>query len=408
VINEENTYREYTIAAQAGHAKLTVELYDLSADLDLYVSEGQSVLSNNKLECVSEEYDTTKEKCMLTNKANVTWYIMVYAYEGGSYSLKATLRGTDNTNDDTSTNTSTSTGTSVSTARLVNISTRAFVGDGMHNEIAGFAVSGNDTKKLVVRATGQGLLAAGVPTGLDAQINLVTYPARTLVSSNANWRAGGNVPLLMSMGVAPGHTSDAADLLDVSPGAYTAEVSPEGDSGIGLIEVFEAPDASGDSRLSNISTRAFVGSGLRNLIAGFAIEGEGTLKLVLRALGQGLAAAGVATNLDARIQVYTYPDRQLIAENDSWGNDSNASELQNLNLNPPHGMDAALIMELGAGAYTVEVVPLATTGIGLIEVFEAPVIESPARRAWRDDVTDETSDSATSFEVKKRKPGFPF
>ncbi len=244
-------------------------------------------------------------------------------------------------------------------ARLTNISTRAFVGTGLQNEIAGFAVSGTGTKNLVVRATGQGLVAAGVPTSLNAQFSLVTYPARNLVTNNISWGSSNNAAQLQSLNLAPSHNTDAADLLNLSTGAYTAEVSPEGASGIGLIEVFESPNATGDSRLSNISTRAFVGSGLQNLIAGFAIEGDGNLKLVMRSLGQGLAAAGVATSLDARIQVYTYPDRQLLAENDSWGSGSSASELQSLNLNPPHSSDAALIMALPKGAYTVEVVALA-------------------------------------------------
>jgi uncharacterized protein YkwD len=367
------TYQEYTITAQANQTELSIDLYNLSADLDLYVKKGQSVLSSSELDCISEAFGTTAENCTLENNTDTTWYIMVLAYEAGSYSLKASL--------------SDATNTSTSTARLVNISTRAFVGEGMENKIAGFAVSGTGTKKLVVRSIGQGLGAAGVDTKLNAQFNVVTFPARNAVSNNSSWGTGRNATLLQSLNLAPGHSSDAADVLDFSAGAYTTEVSPEspaclispclpGDSGIGLIEVFEAPNASSDSRLSNISTRAFVGSGLQNLIAGFAIAGEGKLKLVLRSLGQGLAAAGVATNLDARIQLYTYPDRQLLATNDSWGSGSSASELQSLNLAPPHSTDAALIIELAKGAYTVEVVPLSTTGIGLIEVFEAPTTSS--------------------------------
>jgi hypothetical protein len=296
-----------------------------------------------------------------------------YTFQGWSGGgCSGTGSCTVNMSVDTNVTATFSTTSSSNSARLTNISTRPFVGNGLQNLITGFVITGTGTKNLVVRAKGQGLLAAGVPTSLDAQVNLVTYPARSFVTKNTSWGAGSQASQLQSLGLAPEHSTDAADLLDLPAGAYTAEVSPEGASGIGLIEVFESPNATGDSRLSNISTRAFVGSGLQNLIAGFAIEGDGKLKLVLRALGQGLVSAGVATNLDARIQVYTYPDRKLIASNDSWGSGSSASELQSLNLAPPHSSDAALIMELGAGAYTVEVVPVSTTGIGLIEVFEAP------------------------------------
>ena len=76
------------------------------------------------------------------------------------------------------------------------------------------------------------------------------------------------------------------------------------------------------------------------------------------------------TELNPRIQVYTYPSRNLIADNDDWTSGSSATELINRGLNPPHSTDAALILNLNSGLYTVEVTPVSKVGVGLIEVFD--------------------------------------
>lgn len=259
-----------------------------------------------------------------------------------------------------------------SLVRLTNISTRANVGADLENMIAGFAISGSGNLKLIMRSLGQGLRNYGVPTDLDPQFEVVTYPARQFINNNDNWiNNGSNIATeLQSSQQSPPHNTDAATILTLPTGIYTTEVKPNSTAGVGLIEVFEAAGATGDARLINISTRSFVSSDLQKQIAGFGVVGNGTLKIAARAIGQGLVERGVPTNLNAKIQVYTYPARQLVGENDDWQSGTTANELTSKGYNPPHATDAALILNLTAGAYTVEVSPVDKPGIGLVELNE--------------------------------------
>jgi YVTN family beta-propeller protein len=132
------------------------------------------------------------------------------------------------------------------TAQLVNISTRAFVGTGDNALIAGFVIEGSASQTVLIRAAGPALTPFGVANPLaDPQLQLFDGN-RDLVSSSLGW--GGN-PLIASAAAAVGAFSwsnpssfDAAILITLPPGNYTAEVSGRsGDSGVALIEVYAVP-----------------------------------------------------------------------------------------------------------------------------------------------------------------------
>jgi hypothetical protein len=82
--------RHYMITASDTDAQLTVELTDLSADLGLFVRLGEKP-NKADYDCVSWQYGTQPEACTLSNSGAATWYILVYANEAGSYTIKATL-----------------------------------------------------------------------------------------------------------------------------------------------------------------------------------------------------------------------------------------------------------------------------------------------------------------------------
>ena len=69
-------------------------------------------------------------------------------------------------------------------------------------------------------------------------------------------------------------------------------------TGIGLAEVYDV-DPSANAQSTNLSARAFVGTGNDVLIGGTIIRGNGTrlLRVFVRALGPSLASAGVTTPL---------------------------------------------------------------------------------------------------------------
>ena len=77
------------------------------------------------------------------------------------------------------------------------------------------------------------------------------------------------------------------------PGAYTAIVRGNGGTtGIGLVEVYDL-DTAAASKLANLSTRAFVGTGDKVVIAGFVLNNNsGDDNVVVRGLGPSLSAFG--------------------------------------------------------------------------------------------------------------------
>jgi len=133
-------------------------------------------------------------------------------------------------------------------ARLVNLSSRLTVGSGASVGIAGFVVSGPVPKKLLIRGIGPTLAQFGVPNPLADPSLSVVGPANTVVAANDNWGTASNAAdiVIASASVGafalPASSSDAAVLVTLPPGAYTASVTgANGTRGVALIEVYEVP-----------------------------------------------------------------------------------------------------------------------------------------------------------------------
>jgi hypothetical protein len=132
-----------------------------------------------------------------------------------------------------------------SPARLLNVSARAQVGTGDDVAIAGFVIAGNSSKQVLIRGIGPGLTAFGVNDVLPAPVVQV-FSGGTLIATNAAWGTGQFAAIIPSVSsqvgafsLAPG-SADAALLLTLRPGAYTAQVADSGGrQGIALIEVYE-------------------------------------------------------------------------------------------------------------------------------------------------------------------------
>ncbi|MDO8539017.1 MAG: PQQ-binding-like beta-propeller repeat protein [Opitutaceae bacterium] len=131
-------------------------------------------------------------------------------------------------------------------ARLVNISARSAVGTGTGISIAGFVVR-QDTRAVLIRAVGPGLAPFGVPSTL-ANPQLKIFQGAQLVAENDNWSVATNAAAVEAVGSAvgafalPNGSLDAAMLMMLPPGNYTAQVSGvNNDTGVALIEVYEVP-----------------------------------------------------------------------------------------------------------------------------------------------------------------------
>jgi beta-glucanase (GH16 family) len=270
-------------------------------------------------------------------------------------------------------------------SKLLNISTRGFVGTGADVLIAGFYVSGSTPKTVLIRASGPALAAEpfNIP-GVLPDPELQVYSGSSVIASNTGW--GGSARIVAAASAAGAFTwsdpksADSALLLTLPPGPYTAIVSgTSGDTGVSLVEVYD-PNSPGEaSKLTNISTRGFVGTGADVLIAGFYIGGEATKTVLVRASGPALApepfdVSGVLP--DPELQVYN-SSSEVIASNSAWDGSPEmaaaASTVGAFSWESAPTNDSALLLTLPPGQYTAIVSGgNADTGVALVEVYEVP------------------------------------
>ena len=129
-----------------------------------------------------------------------------------------------------------------SNSNLSNISTRGFVGTGDDVLISGFIVGGRNDETAVIRAVGPSLAAAGVPDALSNPQLQVYDSNGTILATNDDWMSDAGANQIEAVGLAPTDTSEAATILTLTPGSYTAIVSgAAGSSGVGLVEVYNLP-----------------------------------------------------------------------------------------------------------------------------------------------------------------------
>jgi sugar lactone lactonase YvrE len=123
---------------------------------------------------------------------------------------------------------------------LANISTRGFVGTGSSVMIAGFIVASrtDNSSQLVVRALGPSLGDFGVADPLADPV-LDLYDANgVLIASSDSWQSDQETEILAT-GLQPSDSAEAAILITLAPGAYTAiESGKNGGTGVGLVEVY--------------------------------------------------------------------------------------------------------------------------------------------------------------------------
>jgi hypothetical protein len=126
---------------------------------------------------------------------------------------------------------------------LSGISTRGQVltGDGVM--IGGFVITGTAPQTVIVRARGPSLAQAGVANALaNPSLQLIRAADQTVVGSNDDWGSAANAAQVAASGYAPGDPHEAALLVTLPPGAYTALVSGSGGvTGVGIVEVLTIP-----------------------------------------------------------------------------------------------------------------------------------------------------------------------
>lgn len=123
--------------------------------------------------------------------------------------------------------------------QLLNISTRGFVDIGDAGMIAGIIVGGTTTKAVVVRGLGPSLTSSGISNPLPDPTLTIFNSLGTVIATNDNWQDDPNSAAIAGAGLAPPTALEAATLLALPPGNYTALLSDvNGATGVGLVEIY--------------------------------------------------------------------------------------------------------------------------------------------------------------------------
>ncbi len=128
---------------------------------------------------------------------------------------------------------------------FINVSARGFSGSGAGVLTVGFVITGAAPRTILIRGVGPALTAFGVAGALAAPQLSVSDSNQNVVGSNSGW--GGTAALqaafdAVSAFALPTTSKDAAVLVTLSPGAYTAEVSgANGSTGVALLEMYDMP-----------------------------------------------------------------------------------------------------------------------------------------------------------------------
>ncbi len=271
-----------------------------------------------------------------------------------------------------------------SNTRLVNISSRAYVGTGADVAIAGFVISGppGSTEQVLVRGVGPALSQFGVGGALTKPVLTLLDSAGNQLAANTGWTTAANAAEIGSAikdtgaFAFPSGSADSAILVDLPPGAYTAEIAgANGTTGVALAEVYNV--SSDSAELINISTRALVGTGSNVEIGGFVVSGPQPKTVLIRAIGPALGQFGVAGPLAEPSLSVVDSSGNAVGENIGWSSNADAAmiasetEATGAFALPSGSADCALLLTLSPGAYTAIVSGVnGATGVALVEVYQ--------------------------------------
>jgi hypothetical protein len=247
----------------------------------------------------------------------------------------------------------------------------------------------------LILGSGLNLTKFGV-TGEIGRPHLTLYhrvnQTNVVVAENSDWQANAAAitPLVTQVGAQTFGTStdpahgDAGMVATLDPGIYTVVVSPDAASanqdGIGLIELYDTTPADG-SRLVNLSTRGRIETGARQMIVGVVVGGQGSDRLLIRAVGPALKDYGIARALmDPSQTVYWMHDntKSVVGSNDDWWASAQADQAATLFASvgafslAAYSSDSNILQLTAPGVYTTVISPSDDTpGVALAEIYEA-------------------------------------
>ncbi len=249
-------------------------------------------------------------------------------------------------------------------ARLTNISVRCPIGAGgaanHHNQVvAGFVVSGTAPKKVLIRAQDSGLNDGVQQACLTLYALSNGTPQQK--DNNCSWKQHASAAHIsgLSSNLIPPNDTDAAMIVSLEPGVYTAEAY--GNDFVGTVSLEDLDESSVDSRLMNLSGRCLVETSPRNAVVGFVMSGDSStsMNLLVRGLTSGLTQQ--PSIFDPNMNLYrlnvSNGTAMLFDSVENWRTHRTASCVSSLatNLVPSSDRDVAFCVRLNPGVYTGEV-----------------------------------------------------
>jgi hypothetical protein len=236
----------------------------------------------------------------------------------------------------------------------------------------GFIISGNQSKKVLIRAIGPTLANFGVQNPL-ANPTLELYSGSQLLDFNDNWVDSPDKQAIIDSNFAPSDNLESAMLKTLSPGGpgYTAILRGVNDAtGIAVVEVFDL-DQSANAILANISSRGFVATGDNVMFAGVFVAGTSSLNVIIRAIGPSLTDFGVQGALaDPTLELHD-GNGTTIEVNDNWVDSANKQAIIDSGLAPTNNLESAIVRMLPPGPAFSAIVRGVNngTGVAVVQVY---------------------------------------
>jgi pectate lyase len=256
-------------------------------------------------------------------------------------------------------------GATYSLGGFANMSTRAHVQGGEGVLISGFYISGSGSKKLVIRAIGPSL-EPWIPDAMDNPVLRIYNSFAQEIAYNDNWGSSPWAAEVQASGLAPSHYLEAAVLLNLAPGSYSAAIDGWG-TGIASVEVYDIDPLTtpSTSKLINISSRATVEPN-NPPIAGLIFD-SGIRQTIILGKGPSLANAGIQNPIGDPILTLYDANGTEIATNNNWGENPDVPA----GWAPSDWRESVLVINRGSGNYTTILRDYwGATGIGSIEIYK--------------------------------------
>ena len=182
-------------------------------------------------------------------------------------------------------------------------------------------------------------------------------------------------PISVALGIPAGQTGEADNAQTIGRDAFEVAAYR-----------MQKQTAVGAGTLLAVSTRAYVGTDDKRMIAGFQVTGTQAKSMLIRAVGPTMMSAGVPDLLaDPQLSLVRMSDGAQVAFNDDWQGAPNDPAVLTNTFMKQQGLssldspkESALLLTLNPGLYTAVVSGVGNaSGHAIVEVYEAGHTEVP-------------------------------